>query len=183
LGPACRRLIDHEGRPKDRTSRQIHRFIHKKRSIRNIDRCVRDNSVEKAIHIQPIVSRDKEPARTSVTLRAHFAADKASPTKSTSHRRFTSPMPFPLSSSYRAAGQSEAVSRKAFAAEALSARPMRRGSSPTLPVQCGVGVLSRRSDNAALSDLRVQFGPCGRIMPDTEGTEGTALAGAKPQKI
>src|SRR6516165_4188210 len=30
LRRACRRLIDHEGRPKDRTSRQIHRFIHKK---------------------------------------------------------------------------------------------------------------------------------------------------------
>src|SRR6516165_11007732 len=30
LGRACRRLIDHEGRPKDRTSRQIDRFIHKK---------------------------------------------------------------------------------------------------------------------------------------------------------
>src|SRR5262245_16811114 len=49
LGRACRRLIDHEGRPKNRTSRQIHRFIHKKRSIRNIDRCIRDNRVEKAI--------------------------------------------------------------------------------------------------------------------------------------
>src|SRR5262249_25505717 len=71
LGRACRRLIDHEGRPKDRTSRQIHRFIHKKRSIRNIDRCVRDNRAEKAIHIQPIVSRDKELVRTSVTLRVH----------------------------------------------------------------------------------------------------------------
>ena len=70
MGRACRRLIDHEGRPKDRTNRQIHRFIYKKRSIRTIDHCVRDNRVEKAIHIQPIVSRDKEPAPISVTLRA-----------------------------------------------------------------------------------------------------------------
>src|SRR6516162_3020806 len=30
LGRACRRLIDHEGGPKDRTSREIDRFIHKK---------------------------------------------------------------------------------------------------------------------------------------------------------
>jgi hypothetical protein len=65
MGRACRRLIDHEGRPKDLTSRQIHRFIHKKRSIRTIDRCVRDERVEKAIHIRPIVQQ-RQRARTNI---------------------------------------------------------------------------------------------------------------------
>src|SRR6516164_2685590 len=62
LGRACRRLIDHEGRPKDRTSRQIHRFIHKKRSIRKSIAAL-ETTASKRPFAQMPVERPLSPAK------------------------------------------------------------------------------------------------------------------------